>query len=40
MRAAHGSVEQIVRARNLVYRADGKLVNVVRKTGQLLVCIG
>jgi len=26
--------------RNLVYRADGKLVNVVRKTGQLLVCTG
>jgi hypothetical protein len=28
------------RVRNLVFRADGKLVNVVRKQGQLLVCTG
>jgi hypothetical protein len=26
--------------RNLVYRADGKMVNVVRRQGQLLVCTG
>jgi hypothetical protein len=26
--------------RNFVYRADGKLVNVARRMGHLLVCIG
>ncbi|MGH2601753.1 MAG: hypothetical protein ACRDJ9_20515 [Dehalococcoidia bacterium] len=26
--------------RNLVFRADGKMVNVVRKQGQMLVCTG
>jgi len=26
------------RARNLVTRVDGKLVNVARKIGQILVC--
>jgi hypothetical protein len=26
--------------RNLVFRADGKLVNVARKQGQLFVCTG
>ena len=29
----------MVVARNLVYRADGKLVNVARKQGQLFVCV-
>ena len=27
-------------ARNLVFRADGKMVNVVRKQGHLFVCTG
>jgi hypothetical protein len=26
--------------RNLVFRADGKMVNVVRKQGQVFVCTG
>jgi hypothetical protein len=26
--------------RNMVIRADGKMVNVLRKQGQLLVCTG
>jgi hypothetical protein len=26
--------------RNLVFRADGKMVNVARKQGQLFVCTG
>jgi cobaltochelatase CobN len=32
--------ESAVFMRNLVYRADGKLVNVVRRMGHLLVCTG
>jgi hypothetical protein len=35
---ACGRVESSVR--NMVIRADGKMVNVLRKQGQLLVCTG